>query len=110
MMKKLAFLSVLVLSVMFVGAQNSKINSAITYKKPEYNQLDKAKEAIDQAIVHEKTLNNPKAWKVRGEVYQAIAQTQDEKFKALCTFPLDTALASYKKAVREEIRLNMWNS
>jgi tetratricopeptide (TPR) repeat protein len=104
MMKKFAFLSVLVLSMMFVGAQNSKINSAITYKKPEYNQLDKAKEAIDQAIVHEKTMNSPKAWKVRGEVYQAIAQTQDEKFKALSSFPLDTAMASYKKALELDVK------
>lgn len=98
-MKKLAFLFAMVLSVMFVSAQNSKIQSAINYKKPQYNQLDKAKDAIDLAVKHEKTQNSAKAWKVHGEVYQALAQTEDTNFKALCENPLPVAVESYKKAL-----------
>ncbi len=98
-MKKLAFLFAFVLSVVFVSAQNSKVQSALNYSKPQYNQLDKAKTAIDLACEHEKTIGKAKTWKVKGQVYQAIAQSSDEKFKALSENPLDEAVAAYKKAL-----------
>ena len=114
-MKRLAIILTLVSWGLVVSAQNSKVQSAINYLKPQYNQLDKAKEAIEAAIVHEKTINSPKAWKVRGDVYKAIAETKDEKFKALSDNPLVTALESYKKALeldtkgslRKEVEIQM---
>lgn len=98
-MRKLAFLLAFMMTVVVVSAQNSKVQSAINYSKPQYNELDKAKEAIDAAIVHEKTMNAAKTWKVRGQVYQAIAQSTDEKFKNLCENPIQIAIDSYKKAL-----------
>ncbi len=103
-MKKLAFLFALLISTSVLFAQNSKIQSAINYSKPQYNQLDKAKEAIDAAIVHEKTMNTAKAWKVRAEVYQAIAQSKDEKFIALSENPLGVAMDSYIKAIELDVK------
>jgi tetratricopeptide (TPR) repeat protein len=103
-MKKIAILFILAFSVYFVSAQNSKVQSAINYIKPQYNQLDKAKEAIDLAVKHEKTKEKAKAWKVRGQVYQTIATTKDEKFKNLCEKPLQIAYESYKKALELDVK------
>jgi len=108
-MKKLAFLLVLVFGTTMLFAQSSKVQSALNYSKPQYNQLDKAQEAIEAAIVHEKTKDVAKTWKVRGQVYQAIAKTEDEKFKALCENPLDVALSSYKKALALDDKGRMIN-
>lgn len=98
-MKKLIFFIALVFSTSVLFSQNSKVQSALNYSKPQYNQLDKAQEAIEAAIVHEKTKGSAKAWKVRGQVYQAIANTQDENFKNLSDNPLGIALESYVKAL-----------
>jgi tetratricopeptide (TPR) repeat protein len=98
-MKQLALILALVSWGFMVSAQNVKVQTAINKIKPQYNELDEAKEAIDAAIVHEKTMNSPKAWKVRGDVYKAIAESQDEKFKALSDNPLVVAFESYKKAL-----------
>lgn len=107
-MKKIVFL----LAVALVGntaiAQNSKVNRALNYAKPEYNQLDKAKEAIEEAIVHEKTKDSPKAWKARAIVYQSIAQTKDEKFKKLSENPLQEAIKSYEKAIELDVKKRYW--
>lgn len=97
-MKKLALSVVFIMSVFLVSAQNSKVQKAINLSKPQYNELDKAKEAIDMAIEHEKTKDNPKTWKVRGQVYQAIAKSEDEKFKSLAENPLKIAIESFQKA------------
>ncbi len=104
MMKKLAFLFALLICTSVLFAQNSKVQSAINYSKPEYNQLDKAKEAIDLAVVHEKTMGTAKAWKVRGDVYQAIGQSRDEKFQTLCENPLGVSLESYIKAFKLDVK------
>ncbi len=103
-MKKLAFLLSFIMTVSMVSAQNSKVQSAINYSKPQYNQLDKAKEAIDAAVIHEKTMNTAKAWKVRGDVYLAIAQTTDEKFITLCENPLQVSFDSFKKATELDVK------
>ncbi len=103
-MKKLTFLFAFVLSVVFVTAQNSKVQSALNYSKPQYNQLDKAKTAIDLASKHPKTIEKAKTWKVRGQVYLAISQSSDEKFKTLSDNPLEVAINAYKKALKLDIK------
>lgn len=99
-MKKLAFLFALIICTTGVFAQGNKVVSALNYLKPEYNDLDKAKTAIDLAIEHEKTLGKAKTWKVHGQVYQAIGLSKDEKFQNLCDNCLETALNSYIKAMK----------
>lgn len=106
-MKKLIFFIALVISTSVVFAQNSKVQSALNYSKAQYNQLDKAQEAIDAAIVHEKTKNAAKAWKVRGQVYQAIANSKDENFKKLSDNPLSVALESYLKALELDVKARL---
>lgn len=103
-MRRLTFLFALIICTTMAFGQKSKIQSALNYSKPQYNQLDKAQEAIELAIAHEKTMNNPKAWKVRGQVYQAIATTKDTAFMLLSDSPLDVALKSYKKALELDIK------
>lgn len=78
-------------------AQGAKVTSATSNIK--YGQLDKAKEAIEEAIVHEKTKGQPKTWMVRGDVYKAIAESKNPDMKALCETPTRVALDSYKKAM-----------
>lgn len=78
-------------------AQGTKVTSAISNVK--YGELAKAKDAIEEAIVHEKTKGQAKTWMVRGDVYKAIAETKDPAKKALCATPTRVALDSYRKAI-----------
>lgn len=62
-------------------AQSSKRTSAYMYM--QNGQLDKAKESIDEAILHEKTMEDPKTWLYRGEIYYSIATSPLEIYKDL---------------------------
>lgn len=97
-MKKIVFVLLLILSVVYVNAQNSKVVSAYNYLKPQYNELGKAQKAIDAAAKHEKTKAKAKTWFYRALVYHAIYQSEDTAFQHLCVNPLDTAYESYLKA------------
>jgi len=69
-MKKRLILSIVALIVIFnlnTNAQSIKVQSTVNYLKNR--QLDKAKQAIDEAAVNEKTMNEPKTWYYRGTVY-----------------------------------------
>lgn len=78
-------------------AQGTKVTSAISNVK--YGELAKAKDAIEEAIVHEKTKGQAKTWMVRGDVYKAIAESKDPAKKALASTPTRIALDSYRKAL-----------
>ncbi len=85
-MKRLAILF-LCLSATFGYAQKANIQSAYNYLK--YDQLDKAKEAIDAAVTTESTMNSDKAWYYRGLVYEKLYK--HEKFGKLDPNPLKVA-------------------
>lgn len=76
-------------------AQKAQVQSAYSYLK--YDQLDKAKEAIDLAVNHENTMNYDKAWYYRGLIYQALYK--NEKYGNLDKNPLGEALKSFNKAL-----------
>lgn len=78
-------------------SQNRNVVSAFNYLKRD--QLDKAKESIDPATTHEKTMNDPKTWYYSGNVYLAIHLTEEEKYKNLHPNPLDKALADYRRSL-----------
>lgn len=84
-----------------VNAQKNKVVSAINYLK--YNELEKAKDAIDKAIEHEKTMNWEKAWWVKAKVYHAINDqcmyNEDQKYCELSPKAYDIALEAYLKAI-----------
>ncbi len=97
-MKKVIFLLACVFSLGTAFGQSNKVQTAINWIKPEYNELDKAKEAIDEASVHPKTSAEAKTWFIRGQVYYKIYQTKDERYKGLDKNPLKEAYNSFVKA------------
>jgi len=78
-------------------SQSSKVVSAFNYHR--YGKLDQAKTAIDEAVVNEKTMADPKAWFYRGNIYLDIANSTDPKFQKLDPDPLGVAYDSYQKAL-----------
>ena len=101
-MKKAIILLALVFAVSGAFAQKGKVTSAQNLK--DTGKLDKAFEAIEGAIDSsnpkaEKSIPWPKTWEVRGEVYQAIFQSEDANIKSLSDDPLTVALESYRKAL-----------
>jgi hypothetical protein len=97
-MKRIAFALVLMIGASAAFGQSSKVVSAYNYMKPQYNELDKAKEAIDEAAVHNKTSTDAKTWYYRGQVYYKLYNSKEEKFKNLADNPLKTSYQSFKKA------------
>lgn len=96
-MKKSIFLSMLLPAAISISvAQNKNVVSAYNYLK--YGELDKAKEAIDAASVHEQTSAMSKTWFYRGNIYLAIYSSKDEKFKGLHPNAAAEAYNSYLKA------------
>lgn len=96
-MKRLAVFFLCMTVITFVHAQKANVQSAFNYLK--YDQLDKAKEAIDAAVKNESTMNSEKAWYYRGLVYEQINEERD-KFGGLDQNPLKAAYDSYNKALQ----------
>jgi len=78
-------------------AQNSAIVNAIFYQRD--SNFVKAKEEIDNACVHEKTLNSPKGWYTKGEIYENIALSTKPEITALDTNAIVTAYEAYNKSI-----------
>ena len=94
--------SLVLSAVMFtsvVNAQNSKVNTAATY----LNQGDygKAKQAIDEAVLNEKTKIEAKTWYYRGDIHNYIARDTTGVYNNIAN-PLDIALESFKTALTME--------
>lgn len=69
-MKKITLLLIFALTIGISNAQNSKVVSA--YTSLNNKQLNKAKQFIDEACVHEQTKNEAKTWLYRGNIYFEI--------------------------------------
>lgn len=96
-MKKF-FLLIAVISISFAAiAQKGKVTSALSFI--DQGMLDKAKEAIDEALVNEKTSNWSNTFFAKGKLCQAVFESDNAKFKELCPDPLAEAYASYEKAL-----------
>ena len=101
-MKRTIILLALILAFSAGFAQKGKVTSAQTLK--DAGKLEEAFAAIQEATdpaneKAEKSIPWPKTWEVRGEIFQAIGQSKDEKVKKLSDDPLTEALNSYKKAL-----------
>jgi len=96
-MKKI-FLLVAAISIS-IGAmsQKGKVTSALGYI--DQGVLDKAKEAIDQALVNESTMNWFNTYFAKGKLCQASFKSDNPKFQAFYPDPLAEAYASYEKAM-----------
>lgn len=82
-----------------IGAmsQKGKVTSALSFI--EQGALDKAKDAIDQALVNESTMAWFNTFYAKGKLCQAVFESTDPKFKAFYPDPLAEAYASYQKAM-----------
>ena len=96
-MKKF-FVLIAAVSISFgVMAQKGKVTSALSFI--DQGVLDKAKDAIDQALVNESTMNWFNTYFAKGKLCQATFDSKDPKFKAFYPDPLEEAYASYQKAM-----------
>ncbi|MCX6255618.1 MAG: hypothetical protein NTV31_14235 [Bacteroidia bacterium] len=96
-MKKF-FLLIAAISISFGAmSQKGKVTSALSYI--DQGSLDKAKEAIDEALVNESTMNWFNTFFAKGKLCQATFESVDPKFKAFYPDPLAEAYASYEKAI-----------
>ena len=77
-MRKILFLMVCALGFTFLQAQNSKVTSAKmnmdSYLRDQNSDdLLKAKELIDEAVVNDETSGKAKSWYYKGRIYQLLA-------------------------------------
>jgi tetratricopeptide (TPR) repeat protein len=93
MKKPILSLVVFALVGIAVQAQSSKVVTAINALYS--GELLKAKEAIDAASIHEKTIGEAKTWLYRGRIHNMIALDTSGKF-AVIPNPIDIALESFK--------------
>ena len=94
-MKKLSLITILLFCVISSFAQMGKINQANSYFTS--GKLDQAKNLVDEAITHEKCVNNCKAYFIKGQIYQAIFE--DANFKKLDANALDKAWDAFQKVI-----------
>lgn len=90
-------MGIFAITVVFATAQTSNRTSAFNYLKK--GKLDKAVEYIEPTTTHEKTMNEAKTWFFRGNIYLAIANSDNPEYKKLAEKPLEIAIDSYKKAM-----------
>jgi tetratricopeptide (TPR) repeat protein len=96
-MKKF-FVLVLAITISFGAmAQMCKVTSAISFM--DQGLLDKAKEALDQAFLNEKSKDNPKTYLAKGRLCQEVFKTDKANFKTLIENPLEEAYTAYEKAL-----------
>ncbi len=97
-MKKVLLLLAAVSISIVATPQKGKVTSALGYI--DQGNLDKAKEALDQALHDEKTAEWPNTYFALGKLAQATFKSDNPKFKAYYSDPLDTAYAAYEKSMR----------
>jgi len=96
-MKKLILSLIMFSAAYMLSAQSTKVVSAFNYLRS--GKLDKALENIEAATNHEKTMNDPKTWLYRGNVYIQIAASTNPDYKKLAENPVQTAYDSYQKSI-----------
>lgn len=96
MMKRLAYVLMMVVIANIGYGQNSQLQSAIVYHRQ--GRLDKAKEAIDKATAHEKTINDAKTWLYSGKIYMDIYNSPDSAIRELAPDAINKSYESYQKA------------
>jgi tetratricopeptide (TPR) repeat protein len=104
-MKKF-FLLIAAVSISIVAmSQKGKVTSALGYI--DQGTLDKAKEAIDQALLDDNTMNWPNTYFAKGKLCQATFKSDNPKFKAYYTDPLGESLSAYEKAMELDPKGNV---
>ena len=76
-MRKLSLTMCLLLATVFVYGQKKEVSNAYNFYQNGY--LDRAKEAIDKAILNDETAKEAKTWMYRGNIYLRIADIQERE-------------------------------
>lgn len=101
-------------SIVFSGCgQKGLVTKSQNLK--DTGKLKEALENINLAVdpshdKADKTISWPRTWEVRGEVYQAVFQSDNDEVKKLVEDPLTEALKSYKKALELDDKGRFENS
>lgn len=103
-MKKIMITLALLMTVTAVMSQRFERTNAFNYNRN--GEYDKAREAIDKAIEHNRTMDDATTWMYRGIIYLNIYLS--EEYRHLDDAALEKALESLNKAVEldERDRLN----
>jgi len=96
-MKKVFLLLAVISISVATFAQKGKVTSALTLI--EQGSLDKAKEALDQAMTHPKSMNWFNTYFAKGKLAQAVFKSDNPTFKAYYTDPLGDAYTAYEKSM-----------
>ena len=96
-MKKFFLLIAVVSISLGAMSQKGKVTSALSLI--DQGALDKAKEAIDQAMVNEKSKDWFNTYFAKGKLAQAVFESDNPKFKAFYTDPLGEAYSAFEKAM-----------
>jgi tetratricopeptide (TPR) repeat protein len=96
-MKKF-FLLIAVIGISVTAmSQKGKVTSALSFI--DQGQLDKAKEALDQALVNESSANWPNTFFAKGRLAQSSWESENPTFKKFYPDPLGEAYAAFEKAM-----------
>ena len=96
-MKKVFLLLAVISISVATFAQKGKVTSALTFI--EQGSLDKAKEALDQAMTHPKSMDWFNTYFAKGKLAQAVFNSDNPAFKSYFTDPLGEAYAAYEKSI-----------
>lgn len=101
-MKKIGLLIVIVMMGLATIAQKSKMREATTALAS--GKLDKAKEYIDIALQDASLKNDPKAYLVKGKIYQKIAEDPTGLYRKLSDNAAIDAYSAYMEAVKKDTK------
>ena len=96
-MKKYFLLFAAVIISAGMMAQKGKVTSALSFI--DQGALDKAKDALDQAFVNEKSKNWSNTYFAKGRLCQAVYEADNENYNSYYTDPLAEAYSSFEKAM-----------
>ena len=101
-MRKFSIIIMLLFCATFTYAQKGKVTQAQSYFTA--GKLDQAKKMIDEAIQHEACINFDKAHFVKGQIYQAIFESQVPEYKSLSADALDIAWKAFQKVIELDVK------
>jgi tetratricopeptide (TPR) repeat protein len=99
-MKKISLFLFLLLTVSVAFAQKDKTPTPKIEKSKillDKGEVVEAKQIIDDAIVHEKTIDKVKTWYYRGLIYEAIYNSEDQTIQDLSDDAFGEATNAYLK-------------
>ena len=105
-MRKVVAFALLMVTGSAVFAQGAKVLNAYNYLND--GELLKAKEQIEPATEHEKTMSDGKTWYYRGQIFEQLYFSDDPKFADQKEGSLLEAVKSFEKAIElGSKRINM---